>query len=89
MLGYDSHCVCARVWQSFGAYLMQEWTTDSKSSKHPAPPYIWLVVGFGAAAFVANLLGACGACCRNMCLLSWGASISETILFWQVRHGQS
>ena len=68
---------------------MQEWTTDSKSSKHPAPPYIWLLVGFGAAAFLANLLGACGACCRNMCLLSWGASISETILFWQVRHGQS
>jgi len=74
----------APVWQSYGSYLLQNWTADAKTSKYPVPPYIWLVVAFGAAAFLANLMSALGACCRSLCLLSWGASISETILFWQV-----
>jgi len=70
--------------ESFGAYLLQKWMTDDSTMGHPVPRYIWLVVGCGAAAAAANVMSACGACCRSLWLLSWSATISETLLFWQI-----
>ena len=77
--------VCSSVvLMSFGAFLLKTWLAGPSTSKEAVPNYIWLILGFGAASCVANVLGCFGTCCRSLCLLSWSASISDMILFWQV-----